>query len=166
MFLDSSFAGVSSIIAIFVVECDTSAPRPSPFSLAQVLELGAGTGLAGSAAAALGAAYVLLTDLAYALANLQATVARLSLTPPLRAPDVALLDWNDPTSLPPPTPAWDVVLAADCIWLDHLVPVMITTTASTVCLVDGSLFVYVLVVMLCEFFCLFYFVYIYIHIYI
>ena len=108
---------------------------PFPLSVVQVLELGAGTGLAGSAAASLGAAHVLLTDLAYTLGNLRATVARLPLASPLRAPDVALLDWNDPTSLPPPTPAWDVVLAADCIWLDHLVPVMITIPASTVVLV-------------------------------
>jgi predicted nicotinamide N-methyase len=113
---------------------DVPADRHAFLCVAQVLELGAGTGLAGSAAAALGAGHVLLTDLAYALDNLRTTVARLPLAPPLRAPDVALLDWNDPSTLPPADPAWDVVLAADCIWLDHLVPQHMLSTVVSDCI--------------------------------
>jgi hypothetical protein len=77
--------------------------------------------------------YEQVTDLAYALDNLRTTVVRLPLAPPLRAPDVALLDWNDPSTLPPADPAWDVVLAADCIWLDHLVPQHMLSTVVSDC---------------------------------
>lgn len=55
-----------------------------------VLELGAGTGVVGLAAAALGAQRVILTDQAYTLDNLRATVAR---NPSLRGIDVVELDW-------------------------------------------------------------------------
>ena len=94
-----------------------------------VLELGAGTGLAGMAAAVLGA-HAVITDLAYCLPDIQrnvnatrkASAASVSVT-------VQELDWlrpqaffesrdsDDNGTLMP----FDIVLAADIVWLDHLV---------------------------------------------
>jgi predicted nicotinamide N-methyase len=87
----------------------------------RVLELGAGTGAVGLAAAALGATSVLLTDLPYVQANLDANVAALGLA----SASVAVLDWTAP--LPPDLPPVDVVVAADVVWLDELLPPFLAT---------------------------------------
>eukprot|EP00435_Cladocopium_sp_Y103_P055723 s1187_g18.t1 len=89
----------------------------------EVLELGAGRGLSGLAAWALGARKVHLTDLPYALEAMDSAV-QLTCTghKDLPKPEVAELDWskaeeffeNRDTDL-------DVILAADVVWLMDLV---------------------------------------------
>jgi hypothetical protein len=104
-----------------------------------VLELGAGTGVSGLAAALCGAREVLLTDLDYSLPQLRAnTEATLyssngggSGSCGIRgAVNVQLLDWSDATTYPFDT--WDVVLAADVAWLDHLVEPLVAAVRGTV----------------------------------
>jgi predicted nicotinamide N-methyase len=134
-----------------------------------VLELGAGTGVAGIACALLGADCVTLTDLDYALANLEINVEEnLRLFKTENSPDpntnpnpnsrvrvtVSLLDWFNPDTYRYPegienkfdphrgneemkevdvdsteeglikykTVDWDVVIGADIVWLEQLVP--------------------------------------------
>jgi hypothetical protein len=106
-----------------------------------VLELGAGTGVSGLAAALCGAREVLLTDLDYSLpqlrANAEATLYSSSSSNGggssngIRgAVNVQLLDWSDKTTYPFDT--WDVVLAADVAWLDHLVEPLVAAIRGTV----------------------------------
>jgi hypothetical protein len=40
---------------------------------------------------------------------------------------VAVLDWFNSTTYPPTAPPWDVILVADCVWLDHLVSGLVHT---------------------------------------
>ena len=97
-----------------------------------VLELGAGVGLVGLTAAALGGQYVILTDLPDVLPVLQENVARNeSIIDPDRICCVAL-DWFDPHPLPAPPnhSCWDVILLADCVWtLDLVAPLLKTIEA-------------------------------------
>ncbi len=80
-----------------------------------MIELGAGTGLAGLAAAAALRCRVTLTDLPAALPALRRNVAaNAALAPLLR---VAALDWLAPITEPPPA----LLIAADCVWLEALV---------------------------------------------
>ncbi len=87
-----------------------------------MIELGAGTGLAGLAAAAALRCRVTLTDLPAALPALRRNVAaNAALAPLLR---VATLDWHGlsaaalaPLTEPPPA----LLIAADCVWLEALV---------------------------------------------
>ncbi len=93
-----------------------------------VLELGAGTGLAGMAAAVLGAKTV-ITDLEYCLPDIQRNVNATRVAHDYLIPvTVRELDWVGPQDffdwhdsdggnfIP-----FDIVLAADIVWLDHLV---------------------------------------------
>lgn len=109
----------------------------------RTLELGAGTGVAGIAAGLLGASHITLTDLDYALFNLRAnsqhnfdqlsgsrqqfkeecsgsaeSVGGDSLTY-----SVDLLDWADSGTYLSDE-HFDVVLGADIVWLEHLVPLL------------------------------------------
>ena len=97
-----------------------------------VLELGAGVGLVGLTAAALGGQYVIPTDLPDVLPVLQENVARNeSIIDPDRICCVAL-DWFDPHPLPTPPnhSCWDVILLADCVWtLDLVAPLLKTIEA-------------------------------------
>ncbi len=123
-----------------------------------VLELGAGTGVAGIAAGLLGARSVLLTDLEYTLENLGSNVrdnaqqmerefeqcsdrnnsnannelcSSLSSSARYSSPfRVAKLDWADPASYPPE--AVDLVLGADIVWLEHLVPDLVRALTAVV----------------------------------
>jgi len=80
----------------------------------RVVELGCGTGLAGlAAAAALPGAEVTLTDLPEALTALR---GNLELNPLLQV-NICELDWTQQ----PCSRTADLVLAADCVWLSHLV---------------------------------------------
>ena len=78
----------------------------------RIVELGSGTGVAGLASAALGAARVVLTDLAENLPLLQRNAARNGLDV-----SVAAFDWLTPTTL---GERFDVVLAADCVFWPEL----------------------------------------------
>lgn len=93
-----------------------------------VLELGAGTGVAGLGALAAGAESVLCTDLPYALHSLGANLAlNACLGAGVGSARAAHLDWFEPTTYPSPPQrrdggqGWDVLLGADVVWLDHLV---------------------------------------------
>lgn len=79
-----------------------------------VIELGAGAGLSGLACAVLGASRVVLTDLPENLALLERNAARNELDVA-----VAALDWMAPHTLG----KFDVVIAADCVFLCENQPV-------------------------------------------
>lgn len=92
---------------------------------ARVLELGAGPGVAGLAAAALGAS-VTLTDLPYVLPNLREAVA---LNTHLRGPlAVAELDWFAPQAMAGGG-GFDLVLGSDVVWVEELIPPLVNTLA-------------------------------------
>eukprot|EP00501_MAST-03F_sp_TOSAG23-6_P000493 GSMAST32.ASY1.ANO1.507.1 assembled CDS len=86
-----------------------------------VLELGAGTGLSGIAAALLGAASVTLTDLPYCLETLNRNASealkRNSSASQMANIHVEALDWFTPNDLK----VYDIILGADVVWLADLV---------------------------------------------
>ena len=85
------------------------------------LDLGCGTGVAGLAAAALGAKVVALTDLPCALAGARANVLKNARVLGDATIEVCALDWAAPEAsrafdaLPSGTACFDVVLAAECV---------------------------------------------------
>lgn len=106
-----------------------------------ILEVGAGTGLVGIAAAFLGAKRVILTDLEYSIANLETNidtnlrsdgVSDDAKTVPVEA---RVLDWLDLSSYDAIVDdgqnmaKWlpDVVLASDVVWVDSLVSPLVQT---------------------------------------
>lgn len=98
----------------------------------RVLEVGAGTGLAGLSAALLGAREVVLTDLAYTMENLSRNAvqtldnARLAGVA-VSAVHTQVLDWfNPPTDIG----ALDIVLAADVVWVEDLIAPLVRTLAT------------------------------------
>lgn len=115
----------------------------------RVLELGAGCGLVGLTTAALGARNVCLTDLEDCLKRLERNV-RENRSMLLGRGDgcccccerieCCVCDWHDPPrDLWAPTPSvedegetnrnsnWDVILAADCVWMEELVEPFLNT---------------------------------------
>ena len=94
------------------------ASSPSLEPVLRILELGAGTGLAGLAAAALfpKATHVRLTDLPEIIPNLQANLERNStiLAPSCVTADV--LDWSDLPSALEESKKYDCILAADLLY--------------------------------------------------
>ncbi len=102
-----------------------------------VLELGSGTGLTGLAAAALGASHTVLTDLAYVIPNLNKNIDdnRAILGGHITNIESKVLDWfRDETYLLSMLDSkrefgqkWDVILAADVVWLEHLVSPLLQT---------------------------------------
>ena len=96
--------------------CTLLETEPSVVSGKRVLELGAGTGVAGISAALLGARSVTLTDLDYCLPSLEVNANASGVADIV---SVQLLDWLKPdvSSLK----EIDVILAADVIWLKKLV---------------------------------------------
>jgi predicted nicotinamide N-methyase len=104
----------------------------------RVLELGAGTGLAGIAAHALGARVMALTDLEYALENLRDNVrVNFEHFESMESGPVFVrrLDWLHRDSYLRPSDVthsfddsgdhWDVIIGADIVWLEELVPALV-----------------------------------------
>jgi Lysine methyltransferase len=103
-----------------------------------VLELGAGCGLVGLAAGVLGARQVLMTDLPYALPNMQVNAMRHAEAYNKAGCELVVcapLDWHHPPSLQelgvvmnvdsPWIP--DLILVADCVWMQELVEPLLST---------------------------------------
>lgn len=97
-----------------------------------VLELGAGTGIAGLAAWLLGAGEVSLTDLPYTIDNLHVNIqaTREANEFPFSMHNIVAhkLDWTDPRTYPAQG-QYDVLLGADIVWLEHLVDPLVRTIA-------------------------------------
>lgn len=88
----------------------------------RILELGSGTGLVGIAAASLLHAHVTLTDLPHVLPNLQFNA---NANAPATASnggtvDVRCLRWGDPNDMGSLGHRYDLLLATDVVYHDHL----------------------------------------------
>ncbi|KAI9916150.1 hypothetical protein PsorP6_016952 [Peronosclerospora sorghi] len=104
--------------------------RRADIAGSRVVELGAGTGLAGISAALLGARQVLLSDLDYVVENLANNVhetlklAASSGRPVESDISTLVLDWFSP-----PTDLGDIdfLLASDVVWVEELIPPLVAT---------------------------------------
>jgi hypothetical protein len=90
----------------------------------RVIELGAGTGAVGIAAAALGASSITLTDLDHLQGLITANIARNNLSARASA---ATLCWGQPISSQFPTPPFDTILASDVIYEQECIDPLIST---------------------------------------
>lgn len=121
----------SYLLAKRLVLLRTTLPSTRPGE--SVLELGAGTGLVGMAAAVVLQAHVYLTDLPEIVPNLELNIRAnrtvlIGSTIEAKEPEASVLDWSDPGSFvagtttdPPHSPhAFPLILAADPIYSsDH-----------------------------------------------
>ena len=95
-----------------------------------VLELGAGCGLAGIAASVLGAQQVVLTDLPSAVPRLRRNIdANRAVFPSYTSVSCCPCDWFDPCNLSDLLPSShpDLVLVADCVWMEDLIEPLFAT---------------------------------------
>lgn len=128
----------------------------------QVLELGSGTGIAGIAALILQSRFVRLTDLNYTISNLLSNVEfnvdshqnETCLTSNLENSTavssvkkryvVSELDWSDEQTFPRDENGameqYDVILGADIVWLEHLIPSLIHALKTI--MNDSSMFIF------------------------
>lgn len=97
----------------------------------KILELGAGCGLVGIAASLLGAEKAVLTDLPYTMELMKGNV---SSNHQLGSIDCRVCDWLDN---PVFDGSWefDVLLIADCVWVEALVTPLLSTMQ---CLLESS----------------------------
>lgn len=129
-----------------------------------VLELGSGTGIAGIAALLLQSRFVRLTDLKYTISNLLSNVefninshqnescqrSNIEEDSTVAASvkkryAVSELDWNDVQTYPRDDEngvleQYDVILGADIVWLEHLIPSLIHTLKTI--MNDTSIFIF------------------------
>ncbi len=85
----------------------------------RILELGCGIGSLGLSLSCLGAETVMLTDLEYTMANLEHNVKLNG----LNNVETALLNWAKPETYP--SKDFDIIVAADVVWLESLVPSLV-----------------------------------------
>lgn len=101
------------------------AARPSAGVFGKrVIELGAGPGAVGLAAAALGASSVVLTDLKHLLPLISANVQRNRLG---SVASVRPLDWHAPAGVAALRPPFDLVLASDVLYQRHALQPFVRT---------------------------------------
>jgi predicted nicotinamide N-methyase len=106
--------------------------RPFLVQNKHVVELGAGCGLVGLSAGALGAASIMLTDLAYVLPILESNLENnRSVLQGAGCHDAmcCLLDWFHPEAFKKAQQkkSIDVLVVADCVWMHDLVEPLFTT---------------------------------------
>jgi predicted nicotinamide N-methyase len=117
--------------------------RSDSVSGCRVLELGAGCGVVGIAAAALGAQSVLLTDLPYVLPLLKSNMDRNQIlltamntnagTAPGTSVECCECDWcQQPLNARILEFSPNVILVADCVWVQDLVQPLLSTLQSLV----------------------------------
>ena len=129
---DRADASAASVGAVELVQRRVLG-SPAKRRRTAALELGAGTGLAGLAAAAVGMRYVALTDLEYCLPTLRSNAEETVAASPAGAFDgssigVHVLDWLKP-SLAGLGGPFALVLGADVVWLEALVAPFVATLA-------------------------------------
>lgn len=92
-----------------------------------ILEVGSGTGIVGIVAGLLGAKKVILTDLPYALDNLNVNIHN---NRPENVDSFEVyakkLDWFDPHSYPADE-QWDIIVGADVVWVEDLIIPLVNT---------------------------------------
>jgi hypothetical protein len=98
--------------------------KPAEIEDKLVVEFGSGTGLVGIAACILGASRVIMTDLPYALPLMQDNVDCNRLHDRVQCRSC---DWFDPPDFGVESWATDVLLLADCVWVQELVPPLLAT---------------------------------------
>ena len=128
----------------------------------QVLELGSGTGIAGIAALILQSRFVRLTDLKYTISNLLSNVEfnvdspqnetylksnlehSTAVSSVKKRYVVSELDWGDEQTFPRDengdVEQYDVILGADIVWLEHLIPSLIHALKTI--MNDSSMFIF------------------------
>jgi predicted nicotinamide N-methyase len=100
-----------------------------------VLELGSGIGLAGIAAGVLGARRVVLTDLGENLELLERNVRNSQAQWKAGGCQEMLCrecDWTRPPERLTSDDGFDVILVADCVWMEHLVDPLLATVGTFV----------------------------------
>ncbi len=106
--------------------------RPDLVKGKRVLELGSGTGIVGLASHFLGASSVVLSDLTYALQNLEDNVQHnLQKNRRTDIGDISMqmIDWCDQSTYPI-SHSWDVIVGSDIVWLEDLVPPLVRTISA------------------------------------
>lgn len=132
-----------SIALAKYLECRSNSNVDDIVKDKRILEVGAGTGLVGIAAAMLGAKQVVMTDLEYSLPNLQNNIAQnqpkeennATTESKLLPVEAKILDWFHPedftlwSNTNTDDKRWlpDLVLASDVVWIDSLVVPLVKT---------------------------------------